>query len=243
MYYYSQQTRGFYNAEIHGSRLISIPDPEWVRPTHDVVLMPREFVIIDGERVVNDTDGPITIPDVPDYSVGPPLVEVANQDCKIPADAVEITEEYHQELLAGAAQSKRIEPDQSGYPVLVDTPEPTREEVVDKAWLAIKAERDRRKAGGVQVGEKWFHSDDSSRIQQLGLVMMGATMPEDIMWKTMDGSFIEMTPTLAQAIFSAAANLDFELFTIAETHRVAMEASEAPSDYDFSGGWPLAFEE
>jgi hypothetical protein len=34
---------------------------------------------------------------------------------------------------------------------------------------AIKAERDRRKAGGVLSGEKWFHSDADSRMQHLQL--------------------------------------------------------------------------
>lgn len=106
------------------------------------------------------------------------------------------------------------------------------------AWLAIKAERDRRKAGGVKVGEKWYHSDDTSRIQQIGLVMMGANMPANLMWKTMDGTFILMTPTLASTIFSTIAYSDQNIFKVAEQHRAAMEASEVPESYDFSAGWP-----
>lgn len=110
-------------------------------------------------------------------------------------------------------------------------------------WAAIKAERDRRKAGGVKVGAKWFHSDDGSRIQQMGLVMMGASIPANPQWKTMDGSFITMTQTLASQVFQAVAASDQAIFTAAETHRVAMEASADPASYDYSGGWPKIYGE
>lgn len=108
-------------------------------------------------------------------------------------------------------------------------------------WDAIKAKRDAIKAGGVKVGAKWFHSDDGSRIQQMGLVMMGASIPANLQWKTMDGSFITMTQALASQVFQAVAASDQAIFTAAETHRVAMEASADPASYDFSGGWPATF--
>lgn len=110
-----------------------------------------------------------------------------------------------------------------------------------RIWEAIKAERDRRKAGGVQVAGKWFHSDDPSRIQQIGLVMMGASIPPGLSWKTMDGSFVTMTQTLAGQVFGAVAALDQAAFTAAETHRAAMEAAEDPTAYDFSTGWPTVY--
>ena len=105
-------------------------------------------------------------------------------------------------------------------------------------WLGIQKERDRRKAGGVKVGEHWFHSDDSSRIQQLALVIFGANMPSNIMWKTMSGAFVEMTPSLILSIFQASAAQDMAIFTAAETHKAQMMASPDPENYDFSTGWP-----
>jgi hypothetical protein len=62
-------------------------------------------------------------------------------------------------------------------------------------WEAIKAERDRRTLSGgypVDVGgePKWFHSDLLSRSQQIGLVLLGASIPPGLAWKTMDGSFV-----------------------------------------------------
>ena len=111
------------------------------------------------------------------------------------------------------------------------------------AWEGIKIERERRKAGGVKVGDKWFHSDDGSRIQQMGLVMMGAGIPAGLQWKTMDGTFIPMTPAFASQIFQAVAASDQAIFAVAETHRAAMEASADPAAYDYSTGWPKVFGE
>lgn len=118
-----------------------------------------------------------------------------------------------------------------------------KSELQAAAWVGIKAERDRRKAGGVKVGAKWFHSDDGSRIHQMGLVMMGASIPANLQWKTLDGSFITMTQALAGNVFAAAAASDQAIFAAAETHKAAMEASTDPASYDYSGGWPKIYGE
>lgn len=117
------------------------------------------------------------------------------------------------------------------------------------AWEKIKAMRDTRsQAGGYVVdvggGEfKWFHSDQPSRTQQIALVMLGNSIPPGTMWKTMDGSKVEMTPALAQKIFQAAVQCDLGTFFAAEQHKAAMEASEDPLAYDFTDGWPPIFGE
>lgn len=167
-----------------------------------------------------------------------------NPDCKIPADAVEITDEQHAALLEGPSHGKRIEADANGNPVLVTPPAPTLGELKTATWESIKAERDRRiQHGGYKVGEKWFHSDTFSRTQQMGLVMLGANIPANLQWKTMDGSFIAMTQALAGQVFAAAAVSDVAIFGAAEAKRTAMEASADPASFDFAGGWPLAFGE
>ena len=117
-----------------------------------------------------------------------------------------------------------------------------RIKATDLKWGKIKIERDSRKNGGTFVSNKWFHSDSDSRIQQLGLVLMGANVPA-VQWKTMDGSFITMSQALAGGIFQATATLDMQLFEVAENHRTAMEASERPDLYDFSAGWPARYSE
>lgn len=121
-------------------------------------------------------------------------------------------------------------------------PAPDIAQVKAAKWEAIKAERDRRTDyGGYKVGTKWFHSDQKSRSQQLGLVLLGGNIPAGLQWKTMDGSFVTMTQTLAQQILAAGAASDQAVFAAAEAHRAAMEASADPASYDFSVGWPATF--
>ena len=116
----------------------------------------------------------------------------------------------------------------------------------ERAWERIKAERDRRKSLGVKVGAHWYHSDADSRIQQLSLFVMGASVPP-VQWKTLTLTpppvFVEMTPALAQGIFTATAASDAAVFAAAEVHRVAMEAMPDPENYDCSGGWPASIED
>lgn len=106
------------------------------------------------------------------------------------------------------------------------------------ATQQIKADRDRRKSLGTPVGAHVFHSDPDSRIQQIGLVMMGASLPTGIMWKTVGGAFVEMTPQLAGQIFQATAARDVALFAAAEAHIAAAALLDDPLTYDFSAGWP-----
>ena len=108
-------------------------------------------------------------------------------------------------------------------------------------WEEIKAERDRRtQQGGYQVAGKWFHSDTFSRTQQMGLVMMGASIPINLQWKTMDGSFVTMTQTLASQVFAAAAASDAALFARAEQIKAAMELD--PINFILaSQSWPDVF--
>lgn len=108
-------------------------------------------------------------------------------------------------------------------------------------WLQVQAERDRRKGGGVAVAGYVFHSDPDSRIQQLGLVMMGESMPAGLMWKTVGGQYVQMSPALALQIFQATAASDQAIFAAGELHRNTIysltDLNEVVS-YDFSGGWP-----
>jgi hypothetical protein len=113
-------------------------------------------------------------------------------------------------------------------------------------WREIQVERDRRKDAGYVTAGRRFHSDASSRIQQLGLVIMGASVPPTP-WKTLDVDangapiFVTLTPALAQGIFATTATADMQVFGAAEAHRAAVYALTTLAEvqaYDFSGGWP-----
>lgn len=112
-------------------------------------------------------------------------------------------------------------------------------------WRKIQYERDIRKSGGVQVGANWFHSDDTSRIQQIALTMLGANMPPNIMWKTMQGTFVTMTPQLAMGIFQSIMLQDQKIFAHAEYHRQRMITTEPenPYAYNYDAGWPTTYAE
>lgn len=146
------------------------------------------------------------------------------------------------------------------YQDALSAPEPpTLAELQEQAWNAIKSERDRRKGGGAKVTvgdvDYWFHSDDPSRIQQLGLkdqardiLAAGGTsadvlqkLGQDVHWKTMSGAFVPMTVQLAIDVVAAVGDLDAVLFTVAENHRQAMMASVDPTTYDHTVGWPAAY--
>lgn len=159
----------------------------------------------------------------------------------LPADIIEVPQEDFDAAMARNPGDTLDVVD--GRVVVVPMPAATKAELQAAAWHGIKTERDRRKAGGVKVGEKWFHSDDGSRIQQIGLVMMGASIPANLQWKTMDGSFVVMTQALATSVFGTVTAIDQAVFAAAETHRVAMEASADPASYDYSGGWPKIYGE
>lgn len=110
-----------------------------------------------------------------------------------------------------------------------------------EAWMRIKAKRDAIQDGGVMVGNKWFHTDTKSRVQQLALFSLGQSLPPGILWKTMDGTFIELTPTLVQQIFAAGIAREQAVFTRAEVLRQAAEANDDPAAIDIESGWPVYF--
>jgi hypothetical protein len=113
-------------------------------------------------------------------------------------------------------------------------------------WSGIKAERDRRgEENGTPVGDKWFHSDQTSKIQQVALKVASeqGMIPPNLHWKTMDGTFVTMTNQLALQIFVGAMLKSTEIFAAAERHRATMLAQADPTNYDYSTGWPQTFAE
>lgn len=109
----------------------------------------------------------------------------------------------------------------------------------------IKKYRDNlTQRGGYKAQGKWFHSDTFSRSQQIGLVMLGTNIPVGLMWKTMDGSFIEMNQQLANEVFTAAAVQDSTLFAHAEVliqQVLNLETLQEVKDFDITQGWPETF--
>ena len=173
---------------------------------------------------------------------------------KIPAEAVAVSAELFRQTINETDGVWKIDDEGNIFKDALPLPDPA--DVIAAQWGAIKVKRDQVKAGGALVGGDWFHTDVDSRIQHLGLKDKARDMLADggdladaltiggqqILWKTMGGAFAPMTAQLAFDIVNAVGILDAQAFQAAEIHRMTMEASESPGDYDFSGGWPAVFE-
>lgn len=113
--YYSKSTGGFYSDEMHGARQIEIPDPAWVRPTIEV----------DGQAV-------------PDETAVQPTVAVPNPDCKIPVDAVPVSDEDYHALLAAQSGGKVIQADENGHPIAAE-PEVSHNDGIKSQIIALES--------------------------------------------------------------------------------------------------------
>ncbi len=116
----------------------------------------------------------------------------------------------------------------------------------DEMWERIKAKRYDNLRHGVfakSVG-KWFQTDDPTRLQYLALSLEAVTggFKKPIRWKTMDNTFLMLTPELLREIMQTMHDDEEADFVNAEKHKAAMLKAERPLEYDFSGGWIPNFE-
>lgn len=110
------------------------------------------------------------------------------------------------------------------------------EQIAAVRWTKIKAKRDElTDNGGCLVAGKWFHSDTKSKQQQMALTMLGAAIPANLQWKTMDGTFATMTQTLAGQLFGAQIAREQAIFAHAEVLKADLNA-------DINASWPARYE-
>lgn len=133
-------------------------------------------------------------------------------------------------------------------------------------WEKIKQKRESHKYKGVKINvngiDHWIHSDESSRIQHLGLLgasilhvfrvffnlQMFPLFPENLLWKTMSSNnlgepvFVSLEWSTPLFIFAADSALESTCHARAEYHRVMLMLSSDPYNYDYTTGWPAVFE-
>lgn len=126
--FYSETTRGFYDAAIHGARTMQIVDPAWICPQIEHVDTDPETGETVDRYMIDDPDA------VPD------TIKVSNPDCKIPADAVEITDADHAALLEGQSAGATIQADAGGNPIAVMPAPPTLAAINARLAASINAE-------------------------------------------------------------------------------------------------------
>ncbi|WP_118779215.1 DUF4376 domain-containing protein [Neisseria lactamica] len=181
----------------------------------------------------------------------------------IPEGAVAVRAEEYAALLAGQAQGGQIAADADGKPVLTP-PRPSdyhewdgkewkigkdaaarkKAAAVAAVWEKIKQKRHQNLRGGVYVESvgKWFHNTDEAR-QQYTFMRTLPQLPPDLQWKTMDGGFVNLTRALLDELSLKLLADEQQDFANAERHRVLMEQSDDPENYDYSDGWTENYRE
>lgn len=185
---------------------------------------------------------------------------------RLPEDAVAISPEQHAALLSGQSNGQVIMPNKAGQPVLAEQPpcpsstwdgeqwhiDPEcaarlKAEQQAEVWERIKAKRYDNLRHGVYIKSvgKWFQTDDATRLQYLALALESVTggFKKPINWKTMDNSFLMLTPELLREIMQAMHDDEEADFINAEKHKAAMLKAENPLKYDYSDGWTANFDE
>ncbi len=183
-----------------------------------------------------------------------------------PEGAVALTAAEHETLVVGQCTGQIVMPGKDGKPVLADpAPCPSstwdgeqwhidpecaarlKAEQQEEMWERIKDKRYDNLRHGVyakSVG-KWFQTDDATRLQYLALALESVTggFKKPINWKTMDNSFLMLTPELLREIMQTMHDDEEADFINAEKHKAAMLKAENPLKYDYSDGWTANYEQ
>jgi len=120
---------------------------------------------------------------------------------------------------------------------------PSRDALLADLWGAVKERREQCKAGGVEVGGYWFHTDIDSRLQWLGMRSEGASLSIGLPWKTMTGEFTPITAQLVADVYAAIKAKEIAAFGRAEALRATLNAADDPRLVDINAGWPASYGE
>lgn len=185
---------------------------------------------------------------------------------QIPSDAISVSEKEFQLLVDGRAKGREIIV--MGKTLTLTSRKPSayhewngtewiisqsQQDVKKAEEIAIVRERinalrDSKSASGVYVEQlgKWFDSDDKAQKKLLGLKatmdLIGTEMTVD--WTCADNTDFERfgKPHLT-AVIAAILQAENHNHTVARQHKAALEQSENPLEYDYSGGWSKTYQE
>ena len=183
----------------------------------------------------------------------------------VPDGAVGITQDKYIELLNGQSDGKQIIADKTGYPVLI-APQPSaaHELNLDTLQWAISSERmtallqdqretirakinqlrDEKTAGGVYVANigKWFDSDDKARANVIELKAAFDVLGDEVVpWTTYENDVVMMDHEKMKALFKELKDSKLHNHQTATQHKLALEQSTDPLNYDYSTGWSKTY--
>lgn len=183
----------------------------------------------------------------------------------IPRQALPISDEEAKKLLEGLkaggilylkddvvkvtppCPSQAHEWDGSGWIILTEKQTSLLESQRQQVRDAINALRDRKINGGVYVPQidKWIDSDARAERNLLSTKasfdLFGNEL--EIVWTCADNSNIKMTKEVMLHMWQALLHNKQTNHTCAVMHKNAVDQSENPLEYDFSGGWTQTYED
>lgn len=118
------------------------------------------------------------------------------------------------------------------------------EAIYAEKWEQIKEVRTFKMGDGVLLQSigKWFHTDLYSK-QQIHAMVTANTIGlyQAVSWKTLDNSYVQLTPALLLQVFGALLENEARLFEIGRIHYEALNTSNDPVNYDVTNMWPTTF--
>ena len=118
------------------------------------------------------------------------------------------------------------------------------EAIYAEKWEQIKEVRTFKMGDGVLLQSigKWFHTDLYSK-QQIHAMVTANTIGlyQAVSWKTLDNSYVQLTPALLLQVFGAMLENESRLFDIGKLHYESLYTSSDPVNYDPASQWPTTF--
>lgn len=165
----------------------------------------------------------------------------------IPADAVDISEERYQQVIANPEQGKIRSHDDDGLPILIDRPPyvPTREEMM----VHIDSQRDERISSGFEHGERKYRSraEDRASITEnanlAAMAIMNGAQPGELNWLNDDEEFQwidadnERVPMDAQSMINLARSAATHKNRLVFAARTLKDMSPIPADFADDKYW------
>lgn len=118
------------------------------------------------------------------------------------------------------------------------------EKIYEEKWEKIKEIRTFKMSDGVLIQSigKWFHTDLYSKQQIQALVVTNLIgIYKTTAWKTLDNTYVQLTPMLLLQVFGAMLENESRLFDIGKLHYESLYTSSDPVNYDPASQWPTTF--
>nr|DAQ40411.1 MAG TPA: tail fiber assembly protein [Caudoviricetes sp.] len=104
--------------------------------------------------------------------------------------------------------------------------------------------RDEKTAGGVYVASigKWFDSDDKARANVIEMKAAFDVLGDEIVpWTTYENDVVMMDHGKMKALFKELKDSKLHNHQTATQHKLALEQSTDPLNYDYSTGWSKTY--